>query len=181
MGGITGPLMVAVLVFTLLLPTMLILAQMWSQASPIITNQINNSTMNSSLKTQAINHITNLGNGFFYYTAPGILVLLYFMLILAVFISALYESAHPETLPIGMLFLIVLIIVTLPLTDLTHYFYTNSGFATVAPYYKSIEYLSDNSPLLTALATFGYLLFISTKKMIFGSPGGTQSTSVEVH
>ena len=172
MEGLFTSLAIAVACFLVLLPVMLILSEMWSMASPIIYSY----NVNATNSTTA-NKISNFGNSFFYYSGDTIIVLMYFFMILGLFLSALYEGARPETLPIGLLFLIPLILITMPLADLSHAFYTNPGFANVAQYYTSSEYLSDYAPYLTALCTIIYLYLVMTRKNIisglgFGGGGG---------
>jgi len=168
--SVTKTLEIAVVIFLVGLPIFLIFAEMWSFMSPIVTNQtITGNNASVSAKIQ------NLGDSFFYYSGDTILVLLYFAMIAGLFISAIYEAARPETLPIGLLFMIPLIIITLPLSDLSHWFYMSSGFSNVAHYYTATEYLADNSPLLTALFTLAYLVFVSTKKQINASLFGGSS------
>jgi hypothetical protein len=166
-GSITGSLLITVIVFLFLFPTLLMFSELWSYMRPVINNNVTGSQ-------HATNVIRGIGDSFFYFSADSILVILYFALVIALMISALYEAAHPETLPLGLLFLIPLILVTFPLSDIAHAFYTNPGFANVAPYYASTEYLSDNSPALTILFTLAYLVLVITKKQIFqaGAPAG---------
>ena len=172
-GSVQGAFLIGVMVFLVLFPTMLILTEMWSMMRPIVTNSTitgNNATVNA--------RITNLGNSFFYYSGDSIIVFMYFALVGALFLSALYEAARPETLPIGLLFMIPLIIVTLPLADLSHWFWSNPGFSNIAVYYQNTEYLSDWSPLITALVTISYLLFVVTKKQVFGGGSGGGGSNV---
>ena len=136
---------------------MLMLSEMWSQMRPFMNNTVTGSTA-------ATKQIDQLGDSFFYFIPDSFLVILYFGMIMALFISALYEAARPETLPIGLLFIIVLILVTFPLSDMSHAFYTNPGFANVVQYYSATEYLADNSPLLTSLFSLAYIIFVVTKK-----------------
>ena len=169
MEGLFTSLAIAVACFLVLLPVFLILSEMWSMASPIIYGY----NLNATNSTVA-NSISNFGNSYFYYSGDTIIVLLYFGMIIGLFLSALYEGARPETLPIGLLFLIPLILVTMPLSDMIHAFYTNPGFANVAIYYQSSEYLADYSPYLTALVTIIYLYLVMTRKNIIAglSNGG---------
>jgi hypothetical protein len=167
--SVLSAFIVSVVVFMGLFPLFMILTEIWVTAQPIIVATCPPSVP-SCAKT-----INQLGNETFEYIPDTALTLLYFGLIAAVFISALYEAAHPETLPIGLFFLIVLIFVTFPLSDYGHAFYTNPGFLNVSAYYSSTEYLSDNSPILTALFTLAYLLFVTTKRttIIQGMPQGS--------
>jgi di/tricarboxylate transporter len=157
--SIMGALEVAIVVFLVLFPLMLIMSEMWSGMRTVVADQ--NVTGNNATVTT---RITNLGDSFFYHMGDTTLVLIYFGLIAALFISAIYENAHPETLPIALLFIIPLILITLPLSDMSHWLYSNAGFANVAPYYQSTIYLSDNSPLITTLCTLAYVVFVITKK-----------------
>lgn len=143
---------------------------MWFYAAPFF----NSNTVGS---VQGSNVIQQLGNTTFYYIPDSALTLLYFVSILGVFLGALYENAKPESLPIGLFFLIVLILVTLPLSDFSHWLYNQPGFAPIAGHYTSSEYISDNSPLFTALFTIAYLIFVITKKTTAGSPGGPNVVS----
>lgn len=152
--------MVGIFCFLVLLPIFLMLAQIWSYAQPSVTKGLN--------ATDA-NQINNLGNSFFYNSADQIIVFIYFGCIMGIFLSALWESANPATFPIGLLFLIPLLLLSFPLADISHAFYTNPGFANVAGHFTGTEYLSDNAPWLTALVTVAYLLFLATRKQ--GAPG----------
>lgn len=172
-GSITGGLLIMVYVFLVLFPTMLLLSSIWSQAQPILTSN----TINPYLNSTDANSITQLGNNFFYYSSDSIIVIFYFALVAALFISAIYEQARPETLPLGLLFLIPLILITFPLADLAHYFYTNPGFANVAGFYGSTEYLADNSPTITILVTIIYLVLVITKKQLGLGNGGSGPSS----
>jgi hypothetical protein len=140
------------------------LASIWATTQPVITKGLN--------ATDA-NQITNLGNSFFFNSADEIIVFIYFGCVIGIFLSALWESANPATFPIGILFLIPLLIISFPLADISHAFYTNSGFANIAGHFTGTEYLSDNAPWLTALITIAYLLFLATRKGAgAGNPGG---------
>lgn len=158
--GMTGALLIGVVVFMLLFPTWLLFSELWSFMSPTLTPALIGSNQGSTL-------IHNLGNTVFYYIPDTMLTIMYFALLMAFFLSALYENSRPETLPIGLLFLIPLILVTFPLSDFTHAFYTNPGFANVAQYYTSIEYISDWAPLFTTISTLAYIVFLVTKKQVF--------------
>ena len=165
-GSMTGALIISVMCFMVALPIFLIFAEMWSYAAGPVTQGLN--------ATDAA-VVTNLGNSFFYHTGDQFITLLYFMLIFALFVSALYEAAHPETLPIGLVFLIPLMLITLPLSDMTHAFYTNPGFANVAPYFTSSEYLSDQAPQITTIVTLIYIIFVVTKKQLLAAVGFGQA------
>lgn len=167
--ALTSAFLVYVVVFLLCFPVWLLMSEMWSYLSPWYSG--GNTILTGSV--QGSNVITALGNTTFYYIPDSALTLLYFGLIVAVFLGALYEAANPETLPIGLLFLIPLILVTMPLSDFTHWLYNQPGFANVAGYYTSSEYISDWSPLFTTLFTIGYLIFVITKKQTYGTlPSG---------
>ena len=174
-GSITSALIIMIYCFLVLFPVLLLLSGIWAQARPIFDNQ----TITGNNATVA-NQINRIGDSFFFYSSDSIIVLMYFALIIALFISAIYEQARPETLPIGLLFLIPLILITFPLADLAHYFYTNPGFANVAGYYGSTEYLADNSPLITILITIVYLVFVVTKRQIFGGNSGSGGGGVNI-
>lgn len=161
--GVIGPFILAIFCFLVLFPVFLMLASIWSYSSPYITQGLN--------ATDA-NQINNLGNAFFFNSTDEIIVLIYFGCILGVFLSALWESANPATFPIGLLFLIPLLLISFPLADISHAFYANPGFANVAGHFTGTEYLSDNAPWLTALVTIVYLLLLATRKQGSGVPGG---------
>lgn len=165
--ALTDGFLVWVVVILLLFPTWLLFSEMWSYLAPYQTATLVGSQAGSNL-------INQIGNTFFYYMPDGMLVLMYFGLIMAVFLSAVYENARPETFPIGLLFLIPLILITFPLSDFVHYFYSQPGFANVVGYYQSIIYISDWGPLFTILVTLAYLLFVMTKKSSSSSiPSGS--------
>lgn len=141
---------------------------MWGELKPQIDNAI------AATSPQGVKVINNLGDSFFYYTQDTMLTLLYFGLVLAVFISALYENANPESFALGLLFIIPLIIVTFSLSDLAHAFYSVQGLAGVKGYFTSTEYIMDYLPVFTAIFSLGYLIFLATKKNIFkGAPSGS--------
>lgn len=145
----------AVVCFLVLFPVFLMLASIWSYTQPVVTQGLNSTDANS---------ITALGNGFYYNSTDSIIIFMYFGCIAAIFISAIFEQSNPASLPIGLLFLIPLIIISFPLANISHAFYTNAGFANVAGHFTGTQYLSDNAPWLTALVTIAYLLFLSTRK-----------------
>lgn len=178
-GSITGALIIGIICFLVLFPVLLLMTSIWAQAKPYLDNQITNSTMNATLQQEALNHINGLGDSFYYNSSDAIIAFMYLALIAAFFISAIYENSSAATLPIALLFLIPLILITFPLADLSHYFYTNAGFANIAPYYKTTEYLSDNSPLITILCTVIYLVLLITKKQwnLNGGGGGASVVS----
>jgi len=170
-----GPLVVGIICFLVLFPVFLIFSEMWSQMRPIVYNQTLKGTNSNYTNANAINR---LGDSFFYYSGDTVIVLMYFILIVGVMISALYENAHPETLPIGLLVLIPLIIITIVLADLSHWFYSNSGFANIIAHYPSTIYLSDYAPYLTALFSIAYLVLVISKKHVFNIRGGGPSSNV---
>lgn len=163
--GFIGPLILGVFCFLVLFPVFLMLASIWSATQPVVV---------AGLNATDANQITNLGNSFFYNSTDQIIIFMYFGCVIGIFISCLFESANPATFPIGLLFLIPLLLISFPLADISHAFYTNPGFANVAPHFTGTEYLSDNAPWLTALITIAYLLFLATKKggANNGMPGG---------
>ena len=101
---------------------------------------------------------------------------MYFGCVIGIFLSALWEAANPATFPIGLLFLIPLLLISFPLADISHAFYTNTGFNNVAGHFTNTEYLSDNAPWLTALITVAYLLFLASRKG--GTPGMPQGGNI---
>lgn len=177
-GSILGGLLIMVLCFLLLFPVLLMFSSLWLNTRITIDNQITNSTMNSTLQNEALNHINGLGNSFFLNSSDQIIILMYMALIVAFFISALYESSNPASLPLALLFLIPLILITFPLADIAHAFYTNAGFANVAGYYKGTEYLINYSPMITIVITLVYIVLLATKKGVPGSGGGGGGTSI---
>ena len=162
--GVIGPLVLAIFCFLVLFPVFLMLASIWSYTQPYVTQGLNATDSNQ---------ITNLGNSFFFNSTDEIITFMYFGCVIGIFLSALYEASSPSTFPIGILFLIPLLLISFPLADISHAFYTNPGFANIAGHFTGTEYLSDNSPWLTALITVAYLLFLATRKQgQGGNPGG---------
>jgi len=159
--GVIGPLIVGVSCFLVLFPVFLMLASIWSATQPVVT---------AGLNSTDANQITNLGNSFFYNSTDSIIIFMYFGCVIGLFISCLFENSNPATFPIGLLFLIPLLLISIPLADISHAFYTNPGFSNVAMHFTGTEYLSDNAPWLTALITIAYILFLATRKG--GASGG---------
>ena len=112
--SMVGGVIILVLCFLLLFPVLLMFTSMWNYARPIIDNQTlaGTNTLGLGGNQSNANVINRLGDSFFYFSSDSIIVILYFALVIAFFVSALYESARPETLPLGLLFLIPLILIS---------------------------------------------------------------------
>lgn len=132
----------------------IIMANIWVQAKPLIVN---------STTTQGGKVIAGIGDTFYLTGADSILVFFYFISVLGVFISGYYENADAITLPIGILFLIPLILITFPLSDFAYHLITSQS-ATVANHFGGTVYLLAWLPVFTTIITLGYLIFVVTKK-----------------
>lgn len=121
-----------------------------------------------------ISSATVLGNSFFLNAGDSIIILMYFMLILASFLSARSEGSDSASFVIGLAMLLVGIIVSFPLSDFGHFFLTNAQVTPAATYYKGSMYLIENMPIIVAVSTFVYLLLVATNKKSpqFPSVGG---------
>lgn len=139
------------LLFTLVF--FIVMANIWVQAKPLILN----STTASGAKV-----IAALGDTFYLTGTDSLLVFFYFISVVGVFVSAYYESADPNTLPIGILFLIPLILITFPLSDFAYHFIASQP-AAVADHFSGTLYILAWLPVFTTVITLGYLIFVVRK------------------
>jgi hypothetical protein len=147
-----------------------VMAVLWHQGSPQLVAQLNQTNPNEA------NTIINLGNGFYYHTADTLMVVFYFILILASFIAAYYEGADGMTLPIGIALMVLAIIVSFPISDFAHGLLASTTLYPVNLFFSGTLYIFDNLPIFTGIAMIGYLVFVTTKKADqYGSAQGYYS------
>ena len=145
----------------------IILVLLWIAVRPAFIN-----TMTQYGTPQGVQAIKNVGDGFFFYTIGTLCVFFYFMMILACFINARYQGADHSTLAIGLIFLVIGLIVSFPISDFLHALYTAQGLQAADVYLSSLMYLVDNMPVITALSTIVYLALVITNKNVSVSLGG---------
>lgn len=159
----TGGFEIFVAVFALFMVFVLFTA-MWIYERPSITKfLVSEGLKNSTSQTAAVPELIT-ADQFFYHAGDSIATFIYFALIFALFIRAIYEGADPAVLPLGLLILIPLIIVTFPLADAAHSFASQSLLKGAANYYSSTLYLLENAPIITAVVSLIYLIFLGMRR-----------------
>lgn len=114
------------------------------------------------------------GNGFFNNTPDVVMAILYFMLILASFISASYEGANPAaTLLLGLIFVVLATVVSFPIADSAHQYINFVQNLNAKAHLGISTYIQENLPILTGILTVAYIVFvISRKEVILEAVGG---------
>lgn len=155
-GFIYDAFVVGVSFLALALVTVLF-ALLWINSRPYYANALGSTSA-------GYNAVARLGNNYFLNTGDTVLIFFYFMMILASFINAMQIGADPATLPIGIPMMIVGILVSMPISDMAVKFMTYSVMLPASHYYLGTLYILENLPILTALATLGYIVFVVTRR-----------------
>lgn len=153
-------------------------AAMWLQFRTGIDNQATNSTL--PLNSTTLTQINGLGNGFFLTNGQDIILLFWFALIVALFISASVENATFLTIPIGVILMVPIMLISFIGSDLAHAFLTSPSLTAITgTYYSGILYLTDNLPVVSGVLCIVYLvLVVLTKGRGASGGGGTSSQNI---
>ena len=155
--------------FIALTIVMVIFTYIWWGATPYFQNIPNlNATQTAS--------ITSFGNNYFYYSPDAILIIFYFMMVIAAFMAASYEAADANTFAVGLLFLIIAIIVSMPLSDFAHAFLSNPSIRVATQWYTNTMYILNYLPDFTGILTLAYLIFVVTRSQ--GFMGGARAAGI---
>ena len=152
---------VALVGFVLVIATVILvlLSYLWVNFRPAIDNADTNSSI--PLNSSQIATINGIGNNYFLNAGPSFIILLFGVMVAALFISAYAEAAGFISFPLGIIFLITAIFLSFMLSDFAHAILTSPALGTItAQYYSGPLYLLDNLPILTGVLGVGYLLFI---------------------
>ena len=167
---------VAVLGFVLVIATviMVLLAYTWTQFQPQLDAMNQNAAI--PLNQSTINQIDSIGIGYFLTGGPSFIILLFGVMVAALFISAWAENAGFISFPIGIIFLIAAIFLSFMLSDFAHAILTSPTLGSLtAQYYSGPLYLLDNLPIITGILGIGYLVFILLHRN--NNPYGTGGAS----
>jgi hypothetical protein len=159
---------------------MITFSLMWLKTRQYLSGAI--APYNSTLVGTPLNPQTvlNLGNNYFLQAGDTIIIFFTFMLILAAFISARQEGSDSSSFPIGLLFLVVALIISFPISDFSHALLNAAQILSASAYYKGTLYLTDNMPIIVAVGTAFYLVLVITnkKKPSFPSVSGGGNAGV---
>lgn len=166
-GFVWDPFVIGMVVFVLFI------------ALPIVSNIGNNTTRqviaNSNLTAAQTKTITSISTEMFNNTNDVMIIFLYFMLILASFISAGYEGANPAaTLLLGLFFIILAEIVSFGIADVAHNYINNQNNLAIKPHMTLSTYLMENLPIFNGFATIAYIIYVISKRevLVESLPGG---------
>lgn len=137
---------------------------------PILTGIGNNVTQqvianNPGLTSNQIAELNTLNTSFFNNSPDIMILVLYFMLIIAAFVAAGYEGANPAvTLLLGMFFIVIAEVVSFALSDFAHGYITQVAYLNIAKHYGLSTYLMEYLPVFNGILTIAYMIFVISKR-----------------
>lgn len=148
-------------------------------ALPIMSQIGTNTTAHVAATLNATNaaKLTQMGNNMFLNTPDIMILVLYFGLIIATFISAGYEGANPAvTLFLGLFFLIIAEVVSFGISNIAHQAMTQPNMLNIVKHYSLTLYIMDYAPLLNGIFIIADIIFVISKKEViaesFSGGGG---------
>ena len=163
------PFIIGIVVFALMIG-LTALSAVGSQTTSQVAAQMHNVTYSAS--------ITAMGNNMFLNTPDIIVCVLYFLLIVASFISASYEGANPAiTLFLGLFFLLIAEVVSFGLSNVAHAYMAQTALLNITPHYPLTYYIMNYLPVLNGIFIIADIIFVVSKRetvSLAGFGGGGQ-------
>ena len=126
------------------------------------------------LNATQISTLNHMSTNFFLNTPDIIMAIIYFVLIIAAFISASYEGANAAvTLVLGLFFIVISLGISFWLSDFAHAYITQAQFINTSAHLSITIYIMNYLPYFNGLLTIAYIIFVVMRReQIVGYAGG---------